>query len=183
MNNALILVDIQNDYFEGGKWPVFKMAEVGANAARLLDDARGKNEMVLHVHHEMPEGGPFFVTGTDGAKINSVVSPEGDEATILKHRPNSFHNTNLEAILRKADIASVTICGAMSQMCIDATARAARDMGFDVTVVADACGAKDVKFGDNSVPAETVHATIMGALNGSYAKVVDTETYLGRASS
>lgn len=85
--------------------------------------------------------------------------------------------------MRKADIASVTICGAMSQMCIDATARAARDMAFDVTVVADACGAKDVKFGDNPVPAETVHATIMGALNGSYAKVVDTETYLGRASS
>jgi nicotinamidase-related amidase len=179
MTNALILVDIQNDYFEGGKWPVAKMHEAGANAARLLADARGKHEMVVHVHHEMPEGGPFFVTGTPGAGINAVVAPQEGEATVLKHRPNSFLNTGLEALLRDKGIGSVTICGAMSQMCIDATARAAKDMGFEVTVVEDACGAKDTAFGGVSVPAEQVHATIMGALNGSYAKVVTTEAYLG----
>ncbi len=179
MKNALILVDIQNDYFEGGKWPVAKMAQVGANAAQLLASARDKNEMIVHVHHEMPEGGPFFVTGTEGSKINSVVQPKDGELTVLKHRPNSFHDTGLEALLREIKIESVTICGAMSQMCIDATARAARDMGFDVTVVDDACGAKETKFGEVAVPATQVHATIMGALNGSYARVVDTKTYLG----
>ncbi|MGR3527077.1 MAG: cysteine hydrolase family protein [Paracoccaceae bacterium] len=178
MKNALILVDIQNDYFEGGKWPVAKMNEVGANAARLLAAARDRADLVVHVHHEMPEGGPFFVTGSEGARINSVVAPKAGEATVLKHRPNSFHNTGLEAMLRDNGIEAVTICGAMSQMCIDATARAARDMGFDVTVVADACGAKDVTFTDVTVPAAQVHAVIMGALNGSYAKVVMTQKYI-----
>ena len=178
MKNALILVDIQNDYFDGGKWPVAKMNEVGANAARLLAAARDRADLVVHVHHEMPEGGPFFVTGTAGAGINSVVAPKAGEATVLKHRPNSFHNTGLEAMLRDNGIEAVTICGAMSQMCIDATARAARDMGFDVTVVADACGAKDTTFADVTVPAAQVHAAIMGALNGSYAKVVTTQHYL-----
>jgi len=178
MKRALILVDIQNDYFDGGKWPVARMAEVGANAARLLAWARASEATIIHVHHEMPEGGPFFVTGSTGAEIAQVVAPQADEATVLKHRPNSFHNTGLEAMLRDKGIGAVTICGAMSQMCIDATARAARDMGFDVTVVSDACGARDTSFGDVTVPAAQVHATIMGALNGSYAKVVDTQTCL-----
>lgn len=179
MKNALILVDIQNDYFEGGKWPVAQMAQVGSNAARLLADARSKARLVVHVHHEMPEGGPFFVAGTQGAAIAAVVAPQNGEATILKHRPNSFHQTGLEQLLRDHGIGAVTICGAMSQMCIDATARAARDFGFEVTVVEDACGARDVSFADTMVPAAQVHATIMGALNGSYAKVVTTQGYLG----
>jgi nicotinamidase-related amidase len=178
MTQALILVDIQNDYFDGGKWPVARMAEVGANAARLLAEARAKGDLIVHVHHEMPEGGPFFVTGTAGAAIATVVAPQEGEARVLKHRPNSFHNTGLEAMLRDKGVTSVTICGAMSQMCIDATARAARDMGFAVTVVEDACGARDVTFGGTTVPAAQVHATIMGALNGSYATVTTTESYL-----
>ncbi|MDX5383777.1 MAG: cysteine hydrolase [Rhodobacterales bacterium] len=179
MKNALILVDIQNDYFEGGKWPVSQMDRVGRNAAMLLADARNKGQLVVHVHHEMPEGGPFFVAGTEGAAINAIVAPQDGEATILKHRPNSFHQTGLEQMLRDHGIDAVTICGAMSQMCIDATARAARDFGFDVTVVEDACGARDVSFAETKVPAAQVHATIMGALNGSYAKVVTTQGYLG----
>jgi nicotinamidase-related amidase len=64
-------------------------------------------------------------------------------------------------------------------MCIDSTARAARDLGFDVTVVEDACGAKETSFGNVTVPAEQVHATIMGALSGTYATVTDTDAYLG----
>jgi len=179
MKNALILIDIQNDYFEGGKWPVVNMAPAADNAARLLDAARANGEMIVHVHHEMPEGGPFFVAGTEGAKINPVVAPQQGEATVLKHRPNSFLNTELEAMLREAGVESVTLCGAMSQMCIDATARAARDLGFDVTVVADACGAKDTAFDGATVPAGQVHAVIMGALSGTYAKVADTDAYLG----
>ncbi|MBT8411642.1 MAG: cysteine hydrolase [Octadecabacter sp.] len=178
MKNALILIDIQNDYFEGGKWPVANMAPAADNAARLLAAARANGEMIVHVHHEMPEGGPFFVAGTEGAKINPAVAPQQGEATVLKHRPNSFLNTGLEAMLRDAGVGSVTLCGAMSQMCIDATARAARDLGFDVTVVADACGAKDTAFGGETVPAAQVHAAIMGALGGTYANVTDTTAYL-----
>lgn len=178
MTNAVILVDIQNDYFPGGKWPVSDMLSAGENAAKILAAARNARDLIVHVHHEMPEGGPFFVTGSDGAKINDVVAPQGDEHVVLKHRPNSFQDTALEDILTGAGVTSVTICGAMSQMCIDATARAARDKGFDVTVVEDACGAKEVSFNGVDVPAAQVHATIMGALNGSYANVVSLKEYL-----
>lgn len=76
----------------------------------------------------------------------------------------------------------MTICGAMSQMCIDATARAAADFGFDVTVAEDACGAKEVSFGSIEVAPEQVHATIMGALDGTYARVMKTDAYLARSA-
>ena len=178
-DTALILVDIQNDYFEGGDWPVAKMGEASTNAAKLLEHARNSGQVVVHVHHEIPsDNAPFFRPGTDGARIHASVAPQKDEAVILKHHPNSFRETGLLALLQDKGIRNVTICGAMSQMCIDATARAAADFGFEVTVAEDACGAKEVSFGDMQVDAGQVHATIMGALDGTYARVMKTDAYL-----
>ena len=176
---ALVLVDIQNDYFEGGRWPVDQMQAVSANAARLLQNARDKGRTILHVRHEFPsDDAPFFRPGTPGAEIHTSVAPDDNEPVILKHRPNSFHNTSLHEDLKAKDIGEVVICGAMSQMCIDATARAAADLGYGVTVVEDACGAKEQTFKDRAVAAPLVHAAFMAALNGSYARVVPTEAYL-----
>ena len=175
-DTALILVDIQNDYFENGNWPVAKMAAASANAASLLEHARKSGQLVVHVHHEIPsDEAPFFRPGTYGARIHASVAPQTGEAVILKHHPNSFRETGLLALLQDNGIRNVTICGAMSQMCIDATTRAAADFGFDVTVPEDACGAKEVSFGSMQVDAGQVHATIMGALDGTYAKVMKTD--------
>ena len=95
-DTALILVDIQNDYFENGRWPVNKMQEVSENAARLLEHARRKGDTIIHIHHEIPsDQAPFFQPGTPGAEIHTSVNPIEGELVILKYRPNSFHNTSL----------------------------------------------------------------------------------------
>lgn len=154
MKNALILVDIQSDYFAGGKWPVANITQAAENAARPIGSARANCAMIVHVHHETPEGGPFFAVGIEGVKISRVVAPLDNELKVLKHRPNSFHDTGLEAMPRDAGVTSVAICGAMSQMCIDSTTRATPDLGFDVTVVEDTCGAQDTTFGNVTLPAE-----------------------------
>jgi nicotinamidase-related amidase len=181
-NTALILVDIQNDYFEGGRWPVDKMQEVSFNAARLLANARNKGHKIIHVRHEIPsDEAPFFRPGTPGAEIHISVAPIGDETVILKHRPNSFHETSLRQDLDAKGITEVIICGAMSQMCIDATARAAVDFGYVVSVVEDACGAKEQVFKDVEIPAAQVHAAFMAPLAMTYASVVTTDTYLAPA--
>ena len=178
-STALILVDIQNDYFASGRWPVHKMDIVSANAARLLDHARSKGHAVFHIHHEIPsDDAPFFQPGTPGVEIHESVRPLAEETTILKHRPNSFHQTSLKADLDAAGVTDVVICGAMSQMCIDATTRAATDFGYQVTVVEDACGAKEMAFDGVTVSAENVHAAFMAPLAMSYAKVVTTSSYL-----
>ncbi len=176
---ALVLIDIQNDYFEGGRWPVDRMREVAGNAARLLDRARSNGETVIHVRHEIPsDEAPFFRPGSPGAEIHPSVAPKEGEPVILKHRPNGFHETSLRQNLEAAGITDVVICGAMSQMCIDATARAAVDSGYAVTVIEDACGAKEQIFNALEVPAPQVHAAFMAPLAMSYARVIPTDEYL-----
>ena len=172
-SNALILVDIQNDYFTGGLWPVEDMDRVATHAADVLHDARTAGEMVVHIYHEATnDSAPFFRPGTKGAQIHASVAPQEGEAVILKHRPNSFHGTDLHEQLQAAGVGHVTIIGAMTQMCIDATARAARDMGYDVTLVANACGAKALSFNGHHLKAADVQAAFLGPLAMSYAKVV-----------
>ena len=178
-DTALILIDIQNDYFPGGSWEVERMETVAANAARLLDHARGKGDLVIHIRHEAgSDKAPFFRPGTPGAQINDAVKPQETEAVVLKHRPNSFHETDLLDRLRDAGVSTLTICGAMTQMCVDATTRAAVDHGFKTTVVSDACGAKATSFGGVDVPAEVVQAAFLAPLAMSYAKVLTTDEIL-----
>ncbi|PCJ08421.1 MAG: cysteine hydrolase [Rhodobacteraceae bacterium] len=173
---ALILVDIQNDYFEGGNWTLHQMDTVSANAARLLAKARAEDTMVVHIRHEnAAPNAPFFRLGSTGADIHPSVAPLECEPALTKARANSFHNTGLLELLQKTEIEAVTICGAMSQMCIDATARAAADFGFQVTVAEDACGAKEMTFGGVELSAVQVHAAFMAPLAMSYAKVGTTD--------
>ena len=170
---ALILVDIQNDYFTGGLWPVDQMERVAQAAAKVLDAARQANDLVIHIRHEALSGAaPFFRPGTTGADIHPSVAPTQDEPIILKHRPNSFHETDLQDHLQAAGVGEITLVGAMTQMCIDATARAARDFGYDVTLVADACGAKAMTFGGTSLSADQVQAAFLGPLAMSYGTVI-----------
>ena len=91
--SALVLVDIQNDYFNGGLLPLHNMDAAAANAARLPEGARDTGRLVIHVRHEGTETAPFFRPKTKGAQIHDIVAPLPNELVILKHRPNSFHET------------------------------------------------------------------------------------------
>lgn len=178
-DTALVLVDIQNDYFDGGMWPLDKMDQASDRAARVLAHAREKRIMVIHIHHEIPsDDAPFFRPGSKGAEIHAKVAPIAGEDVILKHKPNSFLHTRLHDALASRGISQLVLIGAMSQMCIDATTRAASDLGYKVILVHDACAARDTAFDGVTVPAAQVHAAFMSALDGTYATLVDCETYL-----
>jgi len=178
-DTALILVDIQNDYFDGGRWTLNKMDEASDNAAKVLAHARKAGNMIVHIHHEIPsDAAPFFKPGSTGAEIHAKVAPQAGEEVILKHKPNSFLNTCLQDTLSSRGITNVVIVGAMSQMCVDATTRAASDLGYKVSVVHDACAARDAEFDGVAVPAAQVHAAFMSGLSGTYATVVDCKGFL-----
>ena len=178
-DTALILVDIQNDYFDGGRWTLNHMDQASDNAAKVLAHSRRNGHLIAHIHHEMQsDDAPFFRPGTTGAEIHPKVAPQQGEEVFLKHTPNSFHNTPLHATLTSRGIKKVIIVGAMSQICIDATTRAASDYGYTVTLIHDACAARDAEFDGVAVPAPQVHAAFMSALSFAYATVVDCESYL-----
>ncbi len=104
--------------------------------------------------------------------------PLPGETVIEKHFPNSFRDTGLKEKLDDAGIKELVICGAMSHMCIDATTRAAVDLGFSCTVIHDACASRDLTFGDLVIPAAFVHGAFMAALSPLYARVVSLEEFL-----
>ncbi|KQT48164.1 Isochorismatase [Devosia sp. Leaf420] len=176
---AVIVIDFQNDYLASGSWPLVGIDAAVQNAKNVIAHARSQGIPVINVRHENPPGSPFFVAGTPGAEIISAVAPEDGEEVVVKHFPNAFRDTGLKGLLVEIGIEDVIIIGAMSHMCIDATARAAADFGFNVTIVEDAAATRDAEFDGLKVPADHVHAAFMSALGFAYAKIVKTEAYLG----
>lgn len=172
---ALLLIDIQQDYFPGGKWTLNGIDAAADNASKLLAAARAAGDLVVHVRHEFPTTeAPFFAPGSEGAKIHAKVSNREGERVVLKHHVNAFRETDLKAILDEAGVEEVVICGAMSHMCVDAGTRAASDR----VVVHDACATRDQEFEGAVVPAAQVHAAFMSALQFGYAKLLSTHEYL-----
>ncbi|OLU30523.1 cysteine hydrolase family protein [Pseudomonas sp. PA27(2017)] len=176
---ALILIDIQNDYFPGGKWSLHEMDAATANAARVLTAARAAGDTVVHVRHEFESvDAPFFAPSSSGAHIHEQVEPRAGESVVLKHKVNAFLGTDLKALLDRAGVQQVSLVGAMSHMCIDAAARASADFGYATTVIHDACATRDQEFEGKQVSADQVQAAYMAALAFAYASVVSTEQYL-----
>lgn len=173
---ALLIVDMQNDYFEGGKFPLVNINAAAANSATILAEFRNTAQPVIHIRHEvLRKPAPFFEAGTEGADIHTTVAPKADEAVITKNFPNSFRNTDLQDQLQTLGITDLIIIGAMSHFCIDATTRAAADLGYNCTVAHDACATRDLEFDGVHVPAAQVHAGFMAALAMGYGAIISTD--------
>ena len=173
--HALLVIDIQNDYFDGGNNPLTGSWNASLNAKKILDLFRSNKKLVVYIQHVSTRpGSTFFLPGTSGVEIHANVAPLADEKVIRKHFPNSFRETELQEFLVQNEINSLVVCGMMTHMCIDATTRAAKDLGYNCTLVTDACATKELLFGGKTVKADEVHTSFLAALNGFYANVITT---------
>ncbi|NOK19683.1 cysteine hydrolase [Corallococcus carmarthensis] len=180
-DTALLLIDIQNDYFPGGRFELDGADAAAAQARAALDFFRERGLPVIHVRHESPQpGAPFFLPGTPGAELHPRVMPQPGEAVVLKHFPNSFRQTDLQERLRALGVKHLVVAGMMTLMCVDATVRAAGDLGYPVTVLPDACAARSLEFNGQAVPAPQVHAAFLAALGMGYAQLVPTAAFLAQ---
>ena len=180
MNEALIIVDIQNDYFPGGKMELVGAKEAAGEAARLLRAFRERGAPIFHIRHVSTRpGATFFLPDTEGVKIHESVAPLASETVITKHFPNSFRETRLLETLRAAKIERLAIAGMMTHMCIDATTRSAADLGFECRLAHDACATRDLTFGGAKVAAKDVHTAFLASLNGAFAKVLPAREIAG----
>ncbi len=170
MSRALLVIDIQNDYFPGGRSQLVGSEDAAARAAAVLARFRGAGDPVVHLQHvwDAPDAA-FFAPGTRGVEINQAVAPAAGEPVIQKAAPNGFLGTDLEARLRAIAPDELVVCGMMTSMCVDATVRAAVDLGFTCAVVHDACATKDLEFGGRTIPADAVHGAFLAALGDGYA--------------
>ncbi len=174
MRRALILIDIQNDYFDGGRMPLVGPEQAAAQAAALLAAFRVAGEPVFHVQHVSTRpGATFFLPDTDGMRLHESVTPHDGEAVVVKHFPNAFRDTPLQAQLREAGVGEIVVAGMMTHMCIDTSVRAAADLGFGCVLVADACATRALNWQGQTVEAAAVQAAYLAALNGSFARVAN----------
>ena len=184
MTAALALIDIQNDYFPGGKMELDKSIEASECARLLLNYFRETQRPIVHIQHvAIRPGATFLLPDTEGVKTHVDVMPLEGEVVIQKHFPNSFRETRLLEHLRQNGIDQLVIAGMMTHMCVDATARAATDYGFPCLIAADACATRILTFGNQSVPAAQVHTAFLAALHGSYGQVLTAEEIIRRLQS
>lgn len=181
MTQALVIVDIQNDYFPGGANPL-EGPEAAADQARLLlQSFRLRGLEVVHIQHVWDAGdATFMVPGSAGVEINERVAPTDGEQVFAKAHPNAFLETPLESHLREREIDELVVCGMMTSMCVDATVRAAVDLGFSTAVAHDACATMALEFDGRSIPAADVHAAFLAALGDGYADVAAAEELVRR---
>ena len=175
MHTALLIIDIQKDYFPGGKFPLVNPLPAAQKAYMLLQCFREHGGHHVHIQHiSIKPDATFFIRGDSGSDIHDAVAHFEGEPIVYKHYPNSFRETNLLEILQGWGIERVIITGMMTHMCVDATARAAADLGFKVIIVEDACATRDLTYGDTTVPAEHVHKAFLAAFK-SYGDVMKAD--------
>jgi len=175
VKTALLLVDIQKEYFPGGAMPLDGPVEAAVQAKKLLAHFRYNHLPTIFIQHvSLDPEATSFRPGSPGISLDSSIRPLPGEAVVCKHHPNSFRETNLLELLRTDEVSRLVICGMMTHMCVDATTRAACDYGFECIVAADACATRDLAFAGETVPAAMVQRAFLAALNGTYAQVTTT---------
>jgi nicotinamidase-related amidase len=179
MTTSLLLIDLQNDYFPGGKMELEGSSAAVNQAGKLLAEFRRRQWPVLHIQHVSTRpGATFFLPDTDGIRFHAAVQPEPGETIVIKHYPNSFRDTPLLDHLRRHETKRLVMAGMMTHMCVDATVRAAFDLGFECRLAEDACATRSLVLGDRNLAAAEVHLAFLAALNGLYACVQSTDHLL-----
>lgn len=181
MKNALLIVDVQLDYFAGGKYCLTNTDSTCNNIRLLLEHARRVGMLVIYLKHVVGSQGSLLVEGTKGTEIHPALSPGRFDKVIIKHYPNSFRDTDLQSYLRENQITGLVICGMMTDVSIDATVRAAKDLGFTMVVIGDACATRDRFLYGRLIKARRIQQAFLagwGAMECFYATVMTTVGYL-----
>ena len=171
---ALVIIDIQQDYFRDKLViPDGKIAV--ENAARLLAWARRGGLAVVHIQQQaMKPGGPLFAPDSSGIEFLPAVTPAAGELIVVKHFPSSFTQTDLQNKLRERNIDTLILCGLMTHMCVDTTARGALEYGYRVIIAHDACATRDLPGldGNTVIPHSTIHTATLAALADRFADLM-----------
>lgn len=169
---ALVVIDAQREYVDG-KLPLTSVAAALAEIGALLARARKAGTPIIHVQHRGRPGGAFG-PDTPGYPIVAEAQPEGGEPVIQKSLPNAFAGTDLKQRLEATGRKELIIAGFMTHMCVEATARAAIDLGLKATVVAGATATRDLPdaLTGQAVAAAEVHRNALAALADRFATIV-----------
>jgi nicotinamidase-related amidase len=169
MKKGLLIIDLQNDYFPGGKFPLWNTEVTLSNIEKAIKKAESKNIPVIHIQHiANPELGiaPFFSQGTEGAAIHPrIIQSAPDAPVVVKEYADSFFGTNLEAVLSDLGVTDLLVCGMMTQNCVTHTAISKSAEKYAVSILPDCCTTVD----------EMIHNIALHAVSTRIQLVPSTE--------
>ncbi|TAJ11420.1 cysteine hydrolase [Marinilabiliaceae bacterium JC017] len=164
---ALLLIDIQEFYYPGGMSELVNSREAGDHARQLLDKFRAEGLPVIHVRHQVSEGGA----------IHNDVRPFDGEKIVTKSEVNCFLYTDLLDYLMSLEVETLVIAGMQTHMCVEAAVRAAHDLGYNIIVAEDACATSDLRYDDVIISARDVHFSTIVSLK-QYAAITTTKNLI-----
>lgn len=172
-DSVVVVIDAQREYVDG-KLPLVGIEPSITEAAKLLDRARKAETPVIHVVHRGKGG--LFDPATPYYAIIPQLRPASGETVIEKTLPNAFAATNLAEVIAKTGKKKLLLIGYMTHMCISTTARAALDLGYQSTIVANATATRDLPDGKGgAIPAATIQAASLAALSDRFAVIVQEQ--------
>lgn len=178
MKRALLVIDVQNEYFFG-KLPVSYPPGSLGNILKVMDVAAVSQTPVAVIRHAAKsETSPVFRKGSPEWELHPDVEKRHRDVLIEKNWPDSFTETKLEEWLKGNGIDTLTVCGYMTQMCCDTTARRAFHLGYGVEFLADATGTLPLKNEAGSVTDEELHRAILITQQSRFSKVMKTEEWV-----
>lgn len=185
MSKALLLIDIQRDFFPGGAMPLEGSEKVGCNAGQLLEAFRKRHYPVVHIQHFSGKSDlSYLLPYTGGASLHTSTLPEPGEIIFQKTQPDSFQGTFLADYLHGIGVDEVVLAGMMTLMCIDATLHSANALGFKCTLAHDACASRAVQFGNVLVPGDALHDVYVDMVDRhTLTRVCTTKSLCNQLSS
>jgi len=166
-DSVLVMIDAQNEYAVG-HLKTDNVASTRKVIASLLEKYRKAGGSVVHIVHQVPDAAPIFTPNTDLAKEFAELEPEGAEPVLGKEHPGSFTGTGLEKYIRSTGKNKVVLTGYMAHVCVSTTARQADEKGFDVVIVEDAVGDRDIP----GASAQDVVRIVLAELADGFGSVV-----------
>jgi len=182
MSEALIVVDVQNEFSPTGQRPVLNHPDALAAIRAHVERARSQRLPIAWVrHHNRPHESKAFWPGSWGAELSPGLAPQagfGAERLFEKDVFGAFTTTDLESWLRGLHVKAVLVVGFYAHMCLSTTVREALVRGFDVRVDPEATGARaleDPMLGrqsaDEVLRSALLHLQNMGAVVTSSRQV------------
>jgi nicotinamidase-related amidase len=145
---TLLVVDVQNEFAEGGQRTVPNHAAALRQIHRRVDQARREGRPIAWIrHHNKPNESPAFVPGSWGAELSPDLGPRpgfGPERLFDKDVFGAFSGTALEPWLHDLGTTRLLIIGFYAHMCLSTSTREALIRGFDVSLDPEATGSRDI---------------------------------------
>lgn len=178
MQQGLLVIDVQNDYFAGGKMEL-ALPNAALEKINQLEDYFLKQKLpiiyIQHIKHQKPAD--FFEAGSIGAELHPRLKTQANSIVIEKHFPDSFYQTDLETIVKQQGVEQLVICGMMTHMCITETTKAAQERELHPILISDATATKSLMIDGEYKAAEKVQKDSLAKL-ADFAKHQTTSTFL-----